>query len=1111
MAVQREKLVRNAEKLVSRGKVEAAIREYRKLLAEQPKDTNTLNRVGDLYARIHRIDEAVRLFTQIAGQYTDEGFFVKAIAIYKKIIKLDPTRLSVYERLADLYHRQGLVNEARTQYQVLADYYVNQENSASASSIYQRMVELEPEDPSHRAKLAELYHQQQLVDKAMEQYRSIADIMLSHNQVPQAEQVFLRALDVSAEDLGFVENAAARLRKAGALDAARRVVEAAAQRNPAAKELLEPEEEAPADQSPVPEQVLDSADEFLGDDAELMQALRDADEAVGETPAQQPTAGGDDLVMDWSEEESESLVRPPADVLERPEPGFGFDGEGEEAGAPGGGEQQTFELDLDELEDLAASGDEAVAETTEADFDFGGGLGGGLEDEDLGLEEDLDLEVSEPAANKPVAGAINEDYLSEAEVLAKYGLREKALERVQQVLATHPEHAGAHRILVQLYLENDEKDSALQVAERLGVQPGAQETEAWSQVLEMLAEAQVSFQAPPPVAAEDDLDFLESAPAAGTSLAEEAAEPPPAEPSPAEDGGFQDLDFSDLEAPAEAAPTEAEPVQEASFEEASEAPEQELYLDDLEAPSFEEPSFEAPAEEPAEQPSGFSLGLGDLDELEDEEWGEQQEAVAPEGAAPEPGMEMPEQATDWAADAAFGDLPSEPAVEYGGELTAEAPETEPAAFEEPAFEEPAFEEPAFEEPLAEESASEEPAVAEPGEEPAAASPAPSSKPLSADSSKRINQLLESLLDDVPAPRKKKRRKSQDSEVERILGMAAKKPARPPSPEQPVPESPLPEASATEAPPADESPEAEAAPPTAVAPTEEEPAAALADGVVSEPEDAGPGVESAGDESAGVESAAEEAKADQGPVEVQIGVPKSEDEELEDHSDIEDALSFMEPASGALPPPVAASAAEDIVDLDDTGTSWLDEVSARREAQPESDDQLFDEEESFFDLGAELEEELSVSDAVGTEPAEEQSLEEIVEGFKQGVAEALSAEDYETHFDLGIAYREMGLLDEAIGEFQIAAKSPVHLVQCCSMLGICFLEKGLPELAVKWYTQGLKTPDISEEDTLALLYDLGEVYLTTGDTANAHKAFVEVYGINTNFRDIASRVAETRPA
>ena len=80
----------------------------------------------------------------------------------------------------------------------------------------------------------------------------------------------------------------------------------------------------------------------------------------------------------------------------------------------------------------------------------------------------------------------------------------------------------------------------------------------------------------------------------------------------------------------------------------------------------------------------------------------------------------------------------------------------------------------------------------------------------------------------------------------------------------------------------------------------------------------------------------------------------------------------------------------------------------------------------------------------------------VEGFKKGVAEHLSPTDYDTHFNLGIAYREMGLLDEAIGEFQIAAKEPSHLVLCCSMLGLCFLDKGLPELAIRWYRRGLDT-------------------------------------------------------
>jgi len=137
------------------------------------------------------------------------------------------------------------------------------------------------------------------------------------------------------------------------------------------------------------------------------------------------------------------------------------------------------------------------------------------------------------------------------------------------------------------------------------------------------------------------------------------------------------------------------------------------------------------------------------------------------------------------------------------------------------------------------------------------------------------------------------------------------------------------------------------------------------------------------------------------------------------------------------------------------------------------------------------------------------LEEIVEGFKKGVAENLSEEDHNTHFDLGIAYREMGLLDEAVGEFQVAAKSPALLVECCSMLGLCFLEKGLPELAVKWYRRGLGTPDLSEEDQLGLLYDLGNAQMAADERDEAHHTFLDIYGTNSNYRDVVAKVEETR--
>jgi len=124
MAIQRDKIIANAEKLVAKGKIEPAIKEYERLLDDNPNDVNTLNRIGDLWVRINRTDEAVKTFGRIADHYGRDGFFLKAIAIYKKINKLDPSKLDVYGKLADLYAKQGLAMEAKSQYQVLADYYL---------------------------------------------------------------------------------------------------------------------------------------------------------------------------------------------------------------------------------------------------------------------------------------------------------------------------------------------------------------------------------------------------------------------------------------------------------------------------------------------------------------------------------------------------------------------------------------------------------------------------------------------------------------------------------------------------------------------------------------------------------------------------------------------------------------------------------------------------------------------------------------------------------------------------------------------------------------------------------------------------------------------------
>jgi tetratricopeptide (TPR) repeat protein len=175
--------------------------------------------------------------------------------------------------------------------------------------------------------------------------------------------------------------------------------------------------------------------------------------------------------------------------------------------------------------------------------------------------------------------------------------------------------------------------------------------------------------------------------------------------------------------------------------------------------------------------------------------------------------------------------------------------------------------------------------------------------------------------------------------------------------------------------------------------------------------------------------------------------------------------------------------------------------------------LFSDEQEFFNFAGELQTEMK-QDAAPDMPevsGGDVPLEEIFREFKKGVEQQLSPEDYETHYNLGIAYKEMSLTDEAISEFQRAAKSPQYAVECCSMLGLCFLEKGLPQLAIKWYRKGLEAPNIREEDRLGLQYDLANLYASVGDRESAYRTFLEIYGSNASFRDVGERLKELAPA
>ena len=698
MALDRNKVARNAEKLVARGRLDAAIDEYRKLLAESANDTTTLNRVGDLYARLNRLDKATTLFKKTADHFISEGFFVKAIAIYKKIIRLDPSQIEVYERLADLYSRQGLLNESRSQYQVVADYYQKHGNTEAAITVYGKLIELEPDNPSHRLRLADQLRQSERPREAIVQFCEIASLFLAHGRADDAVKLYGAALDVDASDLDFVEQAVSELLGAGHAAAAERLLAAAKERNPEAASLerllgaegvLEPPpaeappeevppEEAPPEEAPLAEAPVEEAPVVEAAVAETPAAETPAAEAPAaeapavageEAPEEVPTEieGEDILVLDLDDEElSADLGSRRADLRT-------FTESVEEAEAE-------IDIDLVALERPVGT----TMDGTEAEADF---------------VERLD------------------ELLVEAETLAKFGLVDKAAARLEEALTLDPKRLDAYDPLLNLYLDRGDVDKVLGVGRRLAeLAATGQAVPAWMAVRDRLRE------------------------------------------------------------------------------------------------------------------EGYEVDV---------------DALGPPTTAPEPPVVGP-------------------------------------------------------------------------------------------------------------------------------------------------------------------PEAEAKAPAA--PT--------------------------------------------------------------------------------------------------TGAEWLHEETS----EEESSDALFRAEEEFFDLASELEDELRREGALAAgeellEPADEQSVEEIVEGFKQGMAEILSEEDYDTHYNLGIAYREMGLVDEAIGEFQLAAKDPRYLVDCCSLLAASFVDKGFPELAVKWYQRGLDSPSLSEEESLGLLYELGNLHVSLGDEDKARERFVEIYGINSNYRDVVARLKD----
>lgn len=171
-------------------------------------------------------------------------------------------------------------------------------------------------------------------------------------------------------------------------------------------------------------------------------------------------------------------------------------------------------------------------------------------------------------------------------------------------------------------------------------------------------------------------------------------------------------------------------------------------------------------------------------------------------------------------------------------------------------------------------------------------------------------------------------------------------------------------------------------------------------------------------------------------------------------------------------------------------------------------------DDYVDLGALLlgDEEKSTRMVVAYEEPtgdEEADFKRMLSQFKEKVAENIDADDVSAHYDLGTAYKEMGLTDEAIGEFQQALRaSPDHL-PTYEMLGQTFIEKGAFEAAIRSLTRALDTPHDVEDEFLGIYYYLGLSHQEMGNTELALEFYERVFSLDINFRDVTERIHALR--
>jgi tetratricopeptide (TPR) repeat protein len=201
VSIDRAKALKAAQKYLAKGQLDRAIIEYEQVVALDPKDPRSLLKLGDLYTRVGDNKKAVATYRKVALQYGDEGFFLKAVAVHKQILKLEPGNLDAWEKLGEMYEALTLTSDAVATYEQVAEAAARLGKNDVALRALGRASEVEAENVAAAIRYAEALSKADKIEDAIEAFRRGADLLKKEGRLEDYMKVTERLLFHSHEDV----------------------------------------------------------------------------------------------------------------------------------------------------------------------------------------------------------------------------------------------------------------------------------------------------------------------------------------------------------------------------------------------------------------------------------------------------------------------------------------------------------------------------------------------------------------------------------------------------------------------------------------------------------------------------------------------------------------------------------------------------------------------------------------------------------------------------------------------------------------------------------------------------------------------------------------------